>query len=75
MEKEYLSKKDQVRQGALREHLDTIANLTFVTPSIKEPFKKDFFTSRAIDICMNLCRVVGEDEQNVMPIKFMYMMT
>lgn len=75
MENEYLSKKDQVRQGALRAHLASIRNLTLVTASTKEPFNKDFFTTRAIEIYMTLCRVFGEDEQNFVPIKFMYMMT
>ena len=59
----------------MREHLATIGNLTFVIASIKELFEKEIFTSRAIDIYMTLCRVFGEDEQNFMPIKFMYMMT
>ena len=52
----------------------TIGNFTFFIASIKEPFKKEFFTTRGIDIYMTLCRVFGEDEQKFIPIKFMYMM-
>ncbi len=66
-----LSYKDLIRQGPLRGHLATIRNLTFVTASTKEPFNKQFFSTRAIDIYMTLCKVFGEDEQEFMPIKFM----
>ena len=61
LEKEHLSKKDQVRQGTLRGHLATIGYLTFVTASTREPFKKQFFNTRAIDIYMTLCRAFGEE--------------
>lgn len=50
LEKEYLSKKDTVRQGAMRTYLASIRNFPFVTASIKETFKKEFFTSRALEI-------------------------
>lgn len=75
LEKEYLSKRDMVRKGALRENLASIGKFPLVIASSKVPFKKEFFTSRAIEIYMTLCRVFGEDEQSFMPIKFMYMMT
>ena len=75
LEKEYLSKKDKVRQGALREHLGSIRNFLLVTTSKKEPFKKEFFTSSSMEIYMTMSSIFGEDEQNFMPIKFMYIMT
>lgn len=62
LEKEYFSRKDQVKQGALRGHLATIGNFIFVRTSTEEPFKKQFFNTRAIDIYMTLSRVFGEDE-------------
>lgn len=72
LEKEYLSKKDKVRQGALRAHIGTIGNFMVITSSTMEYFKKGYFTFQVVEIYMNLCRVFGEDEQNFMPINFMY---
>ena len=49
-------------------------NFALDIASTKEPFKKEFFTSKALEIYMTLCSVFGEDEQSFMPIKFMYVM-
>lgn len=48
--------------------------MPIIIATSREPFKKDFFTSRAVEIYRTLCRCFGEDEQRVMPISFMYMM-
>lgn len=74
MEKEYFSKRDKIRQGALWAHLVSIGNFSLLTTSTREPFKTELFISKAIEICMTLCSDFGKDEQNFMPIKFMYMM-
>ena len=73
MEKEYLSKKDAIRQGALRAHIGTIGNFPIIITTSREPFKKEYFTTQVVEAYMTLCRVFGEDEHNVMPISFMYM--
>ena len=44
-----------------------------ITTTSREPFKKDLFTSWAVEIYITLCRVFGEDEKKVMPISLMYM--
>ena len=50
-----------------------MGNFPVITTSSKEPLKKEYFTSWAIETYMTLCRVFGEDEHNIMPISFMYM--
>ena len=74
LEKEYIMKKDIIRGGALRTHIGTIGSLPVITAASREPFKMSLFTSRAIEIYRTLCRVIGEDEQEFMPIGLMYMM-
>ena len=73
LEKEYMSNKDAIRQGAIRAHIGTIKKFLVITKSSREPFKKEYFTSRAVEAYMTLCQVFGEDESNVMLISFMYM--
>ena len=74
LENEYKAKKDEIRKGALRAHIGTIGALPVITAASREPFKKSLFTSRAVEIYRTLCRVIGEDEQDSMPIGLMYMM-
>lgn len=74
LEKEYLSRRDMIRQGALRAHIGTIGNFPVIIASSRELFEKEYFTSQAIEIYMTLCRVFGEVEQNIMSISFMYML-
>ena len=59
LEKEYMSKKDVVRQGALKAHIGRIGTLLAITPSSREPFKKACFNARAVEIYRTLCRVFG----------------
>ena len=74
LEKEYMAKKDVIRGGALKAHIGTIETLPVIIATSREPFKKDHFTSWAVEVYRTLCRVFGEDEKNAMPISFMYMM-
>ena len=70
-----MSKKDAIRNGALRERIGTTTNFLVITTSSREPFKKEYFTSQAMEAYRTLCQVFGEDEKNFMPISFMYMIT
>ena len=45
LEKQYMSKRDVIRGGVLREHIGTIVNFLVITTSSREPFKKEYFTS------------------------------
>ena len=74
LESEYKTKKDAIRGGALRTHIGTIGSLPVITAASREPFKMSLFTSRAVEIYRTLCLVLGEDEQEFMPIGLMYMM-
>ncbi|MEG7793080.1 hypothetical protein U2520_15210, partial [Listeria monocytogenes] len=47
--------------------------LSVIIASSTEPFKKALFNSRAIEIYRSLCRVFGKDEEEFMPVDFMYM--
>ena len=75
LEKEYMSKRDVVRQGAPKAHLGRIGNLPAITSSSKEPFKKSCFNARAVEIYRTLCRVFGEGEEDFNPVSFMHMIT
>jgi hypothetical protein len=75
LEKEYMSKKDIIRQSTLKAHIGKIGTLPAITSSSKEPFKKAYFNVRALEIYRTLCRVFGEDEGEFMPVSFMYMIT
>ena len=75
LEKEYMSKKDVVRQGTLKAHIGKIGTLPVVTTSSREPFKKAYFNDRAVEIYITLYRVFGEDEEYFMPVSFMHMVT
>lgn len=49
LEREYMSKKDAISQGALRAHIGTIGNLPVIIASSREPFKKEYFTSWTVE--------------------------
>ena len=75
LENEYMSKRDAIRQGALSAHIGRIGTLPAITASSREPFKRAYFNSRAIEIYRSLCKVFGRDEEEFMPMDFMYMIT
>ena len=75
LEKEYMSKKDIVRQGAQKEHIGKIKTLPAITTSSKETFKREYFNTKEMEIYRTLCRVFGEDEEDFMLVSFMYMVT
>lgn len=54
LKEEYMSKKDIVRQGALKALIGKIRSLPAITSSSKEPFKQAYFNARAIEIYMTL---------------------
>ena len=45
LEKEYMSKRDVIRWGALRAHIGRIRNFPIIIVASREPFKKEYFTS------------------------------
>ena len=73
LEKEYMIKKDAIRQGALKAHIGKIGTLSVITTASMKPFKKELFNSRAIQIYRSLCRVFGKDEEEFMLVDFMHM--
>lgn len=74
LENEYKEKKDEIRKGALRAHIRTMGAFPVIIVASREPFKRSLFTSWVVEIYRTLCRVLGEDEQDFMPIDLMYMM-
>ena len=54
LEDEYKAKKDIIRGGALREHIGTIGTFPVITATSREPFKKDLFTSQAMELYRTL---------------------
>ena len=75
LENEYMSKKDVIRHGAPKAHIGRIGALLAITPSSREPFKKVCFNVRVVEIYRTLCKVFGQDEEEFIPISFMYMIT
>ena len=62
LEKQYISKKDIVRQDALKTRIGKIETLLAITSSSKELFKKEYFNARAVEIHRTLCNIFGEGE-------------
>ena len=50
LENEYKAKKDLIRGRVLKAHIGIIGTLPVITTASKEPFKKDLFTSWAIEV-------------------------
>lgn len=73
LEKEYMSKKNSIGQGALKVHIGKIRTLPAITTSSREPFQRAYFNTRAVEIHRTLYRVFGRDEEKLMPMDFMYM--
>jgi len=67
-----MSKRNVIKGGALRAHIGTIVNFPVIVVASREPFKKQFFASQVVEAYKTLCKVFGEDEQNIMPISLMY---
>lgn len=73
LENEYMSKRDAIRKGALRARIGKIGTLPTITSSSREPFKRVYFNSRAIEVYRSLCRVFERDEEEFVLVDFMYM--